>query len=80
MDWDEEYECVECGARMEKADGEVLVCPNCQHSVNIDDYGSEEEYDLYYSGVDGLADEPECCKACGGPYPDCMTSCKIFDD
>lgn len=23
---------------------------------------------------------PSGCKACGGPYPDCMTACKIFDD
>lgn len=25
-------------------------------------------------------DMPDCCKACGGPYPDCMSSCSIFDD
>ena len=25
-------------------------------------------------------DIPEGCVACGGPYPDCMTSCSIFDD
>lgn len=23
---------------------------------------------------------PECCRACGGNYPDCTDSCKIFDD
>lgn len=25
-------------------------------------------------------DKPFCCKACGGPYPDCMDSCNVFDD
>lgn len=25
-------------------------------------------------------DMPEGCKACGGPYPDCTSSCKMFDD
>lgn len=23
---------------------------------------------------------PEGCRACGGPYPYCKTSCSIFDD
>ena len=25
-------------------------------------------------------DIPEGCLACGGPYPDCMSSCNAFDD
>lgn len=28
----------------------------------------------------GDDDIPECCIACGGPYPSCRNSCKIFDD
>ena len=24
-------------------------------------------------------DVPEGCKACGGPWPDCETSCALFD-
>ena len=39
----EEYTCYECGAVMEMADEEVLVCPKCGHSVDIDDYTTEEE-------------------------------------
>lgn len=23
---------------------------------------------------------PAGCRACGGPYPHCKTSCKLFDD
>ena len=40
------------------------------------------------AAIDGMEAEfmgddevPECCTACGNPaYPDCMTSCRIFDD
>ena len=39
----DEYVCYECGAIMEKADECVLVCSKCGHSVNIDDYMTEEE-------------------------------------
>lgn len=77
----DEYICEECGGKMEKADDTVLVCKECGYSTDIDDYGDAHEYDDYYSSVkESDADEPECCKACGGPYPECMTSCKIFDD
>lgn len=32
--FNDDYECYECGAKMEKADEEVLVCPVCGHSVD----------------------------------------------
>lgn len=45
----DEYVCYECGAIMEKADECVLVCSKCGHSVNIDDYMTEEEdYEQLY--------------------------------
>lgn len=25
-------------------------------------------------------DIPECCIACGGPYPSCKDGCPLFDD
>ena len=25
-------------------------------------------------------DPPAGCRACGGPYPNCKLSCKLFDD
>lgn len=76
------YICPECGAKMEKADEEVVVCPSCQYWIEIKDYGHEHDYDDYYESISNNTDddEPDCCKACGGPYPSCMTSCKIFDD
>lgn len=54
------------------------------YEVNFDDCVEEPEYNSWdfeeevgMRMVDGL---PECCASCGGPYPNCMTSCKIFDD
>lgn len=74
------YVCSECGGLMKKADDTVLVCTKCGYSVDIEDYGCENDYIDYYSPQDEILDEPECCRTCGGPYPSCMTSCKIFDD
>lgn len=51
----EEYFCYECGTEMKKADDEVLVCPECGHSVDIKDYLTEEEdynYITYTSKYD----------------------------
>ena len=57
--FNDDYECYECGAKMEKADEEVLVCPVCGHSVDIEDYLTEgEDYEQLSrgrSGYDGLA-------------------------
>lgn len=44
------YICNECGSKMEFEDEEVrdvLVCPKCGHSVDLDRYGSEDEEDIY---------------------------------
>lgn len=91
----EEYYCRECGTRMVYLDEYVVRCPNCGESVDKSSYNfwyeSKYEEDLadaadeHYKEVFGeypndLDEMPEVCKTCGGPYPDCMTSCKIFDD
>lgn len=74
--------CPDCGSELERdSDEEMWVCPNCgfegytsmlggsAHIVSDDDddYGSED-------------DIPEGCQACGGPYPNCKSSCSLFDD
>ena len=42
------YICHECGAVMEFI-GDVLVCPDCGHSTDVDDYCEEEDdYDDIY--------------------------------
>lgn len=77
----EKYSCYACGGDMNLEADNVLVCVSCGYSVDLDDYGYEDEYNDYYSSVSDVDDDiPECCEACGGPYPDCMDSCSIFED
>jgi DNA-directed RNA polymerase subunit M/transcription elongation factor TFIIS len=54
---EDEYYCYECGAVMEKADDEVLVCPKCKHSVDIEDYITEGEDEEFYSNSSKYDDE-----------------------
>jgi hypothetical protein len=78
--FEEEYFCYECGTKMEKVDAEVLVCPNCKHSVEIDDYYTEEEtYENFY-GSSVIDEIPDICDACGGPWPECQPGCRLFRD
>ena len=67
-------ECPECGGHMARGSyGNWWICEECGCEAEEDDYGNLV--------VEAEEDEmPECCSACGGPYPNCMTSCKIFDD
>ena len=69
---------------MEPADEEVLVCTSCGYSIEISDYDDwkrEKEMEEFKEDEDDVySTMPECCVACGGPYPSCTTSCKIFDD
>lgn len=61
-----EYICNECGNLMEFEDEweDILVCPHCGHSVELDDYGCEgsNEYRNLYptrEEVMGIADDSE---------------------
>ena len=70
-----------------------IKCPSCKQPMPYYGEGTSDDYfeclicgrrkntseltDDDYTDDDGM---PACCKNCGGPYPDCMTSCKIFDD
>lgn len=63
--------CPECG-------GDIIITEDwdegvCYYECTDCDY-SEYAYDIDKNYV------PEGCAACGGPYPQCKTSCKIFDD
>lgn len=56
----DEYYCYECGTIMRKADDKVLVCPKCGHSVDIEDYTTEEEdYEEFYANNSKIEDETE---------------------
>ena len=67
LDW----ECTKCGA-----EGCVEYDPvNKEYYIDLaEEYCYEEIYN------DPVGKKPDCCESCGGPYPKCMSSCKIFDD
>lgn len=63
--------CNRCGAVMEQTEDpktgcEIYICPSC--GLKVDE--EEEQGEI----------PPAGCRACGGPYPYCKTSCKLFDD
>ena len=67
--------CNKCGAVMDRKEDpeggcDIYACPSCGWEI--------EELDYEYESADEMP--PAGCKACGGPYPYCKTSCKMFDD
>ena len=69
--------CGHCGHDLEEIGMNIYECPNCGYSFN------DETEEVLSTSIYSEADEddiPEGCKACGGPYPDCTTSCSLFDD
>lgn len=80
LDEDEEYldpeiYCQECGNELLNLGKGVRVCSQCGKEYQFDYDGYDEED---YST--DILDMPEVCRTCGGEYPDCMDSCKLFDD
>lgn len=73
--------CNECGAVMDRrpdpAGGcDIYTCPSCGWEIDEMEYEYEDEDEMSEPG-----DVPPAgCRACGGPYPHCKTSCKAFDD
>lgn len=48
-----DYICSDCGAKMffeDEVTEDVLICPDCGHSVDLEHYGieNEEDYDALY--------------------------------
>ncbi len=43
------YICSKCAAKMEFEDEmeDVLICPKCGHSVDLEHYGTEDDEDYY---------------------------------
>ena len=50
-------------------------CPSCGYIMDIDDWDEDDLDDE--EDEDGI---PFGCSACGGPYPDCISSCNMFDE
>ena len=75
-----EYICNNCGAIMDRTEDpnggcDILICPNCGEEVDEMDY----EYEWEDEDEKDWDEIPKGCAACGGPYPRCMSSCKLFD-
>lgn len=79
--------CNKCGAVMDRtkdpAGGcDIFACPGCGWKVDDleyeFDFGEEKDW-APGSGMTGLVPPPGC-RACGGPWPHCKTSCSLFDD
>lgn len=72
--------CNECGALLDRREDptggcDIFTCPSCGWEIDEMDYEYEDVFD------DDIGDMiPNGCRACGGPYPHCKTSCKLFDE
>lgn len=56
--------CPNCGAELFDNEDGTFDCCECEETFDYDD----------------LYDVPPGCESCGGPYPQCKSSCKLFDD
>ncbi|MEY8515369.1 hypothetical protein AALC25_00305 [Lachnospiraceae bacterium 29-84] len=64
-------DCPQCGKTMGYSyNKSEFKCPQCGYMMDEDEWEPERE-------DDGI---PWGCQNCGGPYPQCITSCKLFDD
>lgn len=72
-------DCPECGETMGFSYIESeFKCPSCGFIMDEDDWVREdEEVDDDEEDLDEI---PYECRTCGGPYPDCIPSCKRFDN
>ena len=72
--------CLKCGTVMICKTGstsDIYTCPTCGWTMYEEYYEGFEDCD---EGVEYPEDYiPAGCSACGGPYPLCKTSCKLFD-
>ena len=76
-DWGKCPDCPDCGATM----GYSYVknefkCPDCGRVADFDE-ARQLQLEADDEEDDGI---PFVCRTCGGPWPECRTSCKMFDD
>lgn len=85
--------CNQCGVVMDRIEDpnggcDIYTCPSCGWEIDEMDY-EYESGDPMELVLDERGDEhlifkddmpPAGCRACGGPYPYCKTSCKMFED
>lgn len=62
-------------------------CDNCNYSITDEEVENgdgfptmESTYENDYGEIyNDELDIPEGCEACGGPYPDCKASCRMYE-
>lgn len=71
-------DCPNCGETMRYSYVEdEFKCFSCGYTMDADDW--DYENDVNYIPDD--EDEPPFgCRACGGPWPDCVSSCNLMGD
>lgn len=80
--------CNKCGAVMDRKEDprggcDIYACPSCGWEIDEMDYEYEDEEEEWTEETlvsFGGVVPPAGCRACGGPYPHCKSSCKLFDD
>ena len=84
--------CNKCGAVMDeefRGRIDMYICPACGWEIDVMDYEYEEDDDGMELVLDENGEEflipkmdmpPAGCRACGGPYPYCKSTCREYDD
>jgi len=80
--------CQSCGVYMDYESGingmfdSWWICPVCGSKVKEQTAYNQldRENTDWINNTNYIDDSPEYCKICGGPWPDCQTSCKLFDE
>lgn len=75
--------CPDCHIQEEHREG-YWECPVCFHSITDDESENGEGHPSIESTYDDyseyFSDRPSsACANCCGPYPDCATSCTLFE-
>ena len=68
-------DCPDCGTTMGFSYSKMeFKCPDCGRVADVGEA-------MLFQDDEPDGDEiPFVCRTCGGPWPDCRTSCKMFDD
>lgn len=74
--------CGNCnGQYMVHEDTGHYICPKCKSRLFFQTaYNKLEKENERWLNTINRIDVPVGCAACGGPYPDCITGCKLCDE
>lgn len=83
----DEYRCRDCGGKMEEINPIKYRCEDCGLRANWIFGDLVFDGDIDYVDDDEIVEDDDydskspACVACGNPaYPECQTSCPLYDD